>query len=308
MSVMYIRGADGKLYPIETIRGPTGPTGPAGKDAKNLLEGKKIVYDGDSICESRTGTTANNGGGYAKIIADTVGGTYVNNAVSGALLSSSTERHSVVDSLSALPTDCDLYCFEGGYNDYWQDVPVGTCDSADYTGAVDTSTICGALESIFRYCLSVFVGRPVCFVIVHKCQNTGHTANSTGKTFKDYRDVMIQVCEKYSIPYYDAFTKSGLNGWNEAQSNAYLTASVSGDSDGVHPNEQGYKRYYVPQLIALFMSMMPANIIQDDAGDEPETEAVNQIPISIDTDGSVFNGKGWIENRRVNSSGTEKRL
>ncbi|MBQ8797180.1 MAG: SGNH/GDSL hydrolase family protein [Oscillospiraceae bacterium] len=306
MSVMYIRGADGKLYPIETIRGPTGPTGPAGKDAKNLLEGKKIVYDGDSICESRTGTTANNGGGYAKIIADTVGGTYVNNAVSGALLSSSTERHSVVDSLSALPTDGDLYCFEGGYNDYWQDVPVGTCDSADYTGAVDTSTICGALESIFRYCLSVFVGRPVCFVIVHKCQNTGHTANSTGKTFKDYRDVMIQVCEKYSIPYYDAFTKSGLNGWNEAQSNAYLTASVSGDSDGVHPNEQGYKRYYVPQLIALFISMMPANIIQDDAGDEPETEAVNQIPISIDTDGSVFNGKGWIENRRVNSSGTEK--
>lgn len=29
----------------------------------------------------------------------------------------------------------------------------------------------------------------------------------------------------------------------------------------------------------------------------------NQIPISIDTDGSVFNGKGWIGSKRLNSSG-----
>lgn len=29
----------------------------------------------------------------------------------------------------------------------------------------------------------------------------------------------------------------------------------------------------------------------------------NQIPISIDTNGSVYNGKGWIENKRLNSSG-----
>lgn len=29
----------------------------------------------------------------------------------------------------------------------------------------------------------------------------------------------------------------------------------------------------------------------------------NQIPISTDTDGSIFNGKGWIENKRLNSSG-----
>ena len=296
--------SDGKTVTIKN--GSKGAAGKNGKDATVLLAGKKIVYDGDSICESRTGSTANNGGGYAKIIADMVGGTYVNNAVSGALLSSHATRHSVVDSLSALPADGDLYCFEGGYNDYWQDVPIGTCDSADYTGNVDTSTICGAMEKIFRYCLSVFVGRPVCFIITHKCQNTAHTANGIGKTYKDYHDAMVQVCEKYSIPYYDAFNKSGLNGWNEAQSNAYLTANTSGSGDGVHPNEQGYKRYYVPQLISLFNSMMPTGIVQDATGEEPEQEAVNQIPISIDTDGSVFNGKGWIESKRISSSGTIK--
>jgi hypothetical protein len=30
---------------------------------------------------------------------------------------------------------------------------------------------------------------------------------------------------------------------------------------------------------------------------------INQITISTDTDGSVYNGKGWIENKRINSSG-----
>lgn len=288
--------SDGKSITIKN--GSKGSPGKDGKDATALLAGKKIVYDGDSICESRTGNTANNGGGYAKIIADMVGGTYVNNAVSGAALTSTPSGatyHSVVDSLTALPTDGDLYCFEGGYNDFCRNVEIGTCNDADYTGAVDTSTICGAMEKIFRHCLSVLIGRPVCFVIVHRCQSTGHIANSTGKTFKDYRNAMIQVCEKYSIPYYDAFAKSGLNGWNEAQSNAYLTANANGTGDGTHPNEEGYKRYYVPQLISLFESMMPMSITQSDPG-EYEEPIVNLIDTVGYTDGV----------RLSTSTGTEK--
>lgn len=257
------------------------PAPDTGGNATSLLAGKKIVYDGDSICESRTGGTENNGGGYAKIIADMVGGTYVNNAVSGAALTSTPSDetyHSVVDSLSALPTDGDLYCFEGGYNDFCRNVPIGTCDDSDYESKIDTSTICGAMERIFRYCLSVLIGRPACFVISHKCSNT-QSANSTGKSFKDYRDAMIQVCEKYSIPYYDAFTKSGLNGWNESQSNAYLTANANGTGDGCHPNEEGYKRYYVPQLISLFESMMPTEITQSEPGvdEEPIVNLIDEV-------------------------------
>lgn len=251
------------------------------------LCGKKIIYDGDSICESRTGSNANNGGGYAKIIADMVGGTYENKAISGAALTSTpdgAEYHSIVDSLTELPTDGDLYCFEGGYNDYWRDVAIGTCDEADYDGSLDTTTICGAMERIFRYCLSVLVGRPVCFVIVHKCVDT-QNVNGLGKTFKDYRDAMVQVCEKYSIPFYDAFTKSGLNGWNANQSNAYLTGGTTGAGDGCHPNEQGYKRYYVPQLISLFESMMPSSVIQSDPGEEPEVKIENLIDTVGYTDG-----------------------
>lgn len=43
----------------------------------------------------------------------------------------------------------------------------------------------------------------------------------------------------------------------------------------------------------------------DDTGGE-ETNYTNQISISTDTDGSIYNGKGWIENQRLNSSGLVK--
>lgn len=220
-------------------------------EALSVLRGKKIVYDGDSICESRTSGTAANGGGYAKLIADRTGSSFVNQAVGGARLCANSERHSVVNNLANLPKDGDLYCFEGGINDFWGNTPVGEC-TAGYTDTVDASTICGALETIFRYALTNFVGKPVCFVITHKVQNTAYSANANGKTFRDYRNAMVEVCEKYSIPYYDAFMESGLNGWNETQKNAFTCSA-----DGIHPNEEGYRRYYVPQLLDLFERIMP---------------------------------------------------
>lgn len=221
-------------------------------EAQSILKDKKIVYDGDSICESRTSGASANGGGYAKLIADYTKSTYVNQAVGGARLCANSERHSVVNNLGNLPLDGDLYCFEGGINDFWGNTPIGECSLTDYTGSVDASTICGALETIFRYALNNFAGKPVCFVITHKIGNTAYTANANGKTFRDYRDAMVMVCEKYSIPYYDAFMESGLNGWNETQKNAFTCSA-----DGIHPNEEGYRRYYMPQILDLFQRIMP---------------------------------------------------
>ena len=226
------------------------------EDTTDVLKGKKIVYDGDSICQGY-----NAGGGYPALIASTTGGTAVNQAVGGCRLSAYASGHSVVNNLSNLPTDGDLYCFQGGINDWWGNVAIGECSMTDYTGTVNTATICGAMETIFRYVLTNFVGKPICFVITHKVQNSAYTTNSNGDSFWDYREAMIKVCEKYSIPYYDAFCESGLNGWNTAQNNAYLTGNGAGTADGIHPNAEGYKRYYVPQLITLFRSMMPVDII-----------------------------------------------
>lgn len=223
--------------------------------SNNKLFGKKIVYDGDSICDG----AFESDGGYAKIIAKKTGGTYDNQGVGqGRLVTQgSTSQHSVVDNLENLPLDGDLYCFEGGINDYWGNVPLGTFNKTDFTGTLDETTVCGALETIFRYALTNFLGKPICFVISHKIQSTAYLKNSNGDTFEDFHDAMVNICNKYSIPYYDAFNESGLNGWNTAQNNAYLDTQGTGTGDGTHPNTAGYKRYYVPQLIQLFERIMP---------------------------------------------------
>ena len=231
----------------------------------NNLYGKKIVYNGDSICESRlaTGNTYN-GGGYAKIIADIVGGMYENRASGGGILASAVgdggtlPSRCVVSDITNMADDADMVCIEGGINDYWRKVPLGTITAeSDLTGTVDTTTIIGALESIFRQAKTKWLGKPICFVIVHKIQNTYYTQNTAGYTWKDVHDAIVSVCNKYAIPYYDACLTSGLNGHDSAQSNAYLTSNSGGVGDGCHPNENGYKKYYVPQLIDLFNSIMP---------------------------------------------------
>lgn len=222
------------------------------------LKGKKIVYDGDSICAGVFG-----GGGYAKIIADLTDSTYVNKAVGGGRLvtqeGTNESFHSIVDSLSSLPPNGDLYCFEGGINDWWSYGVLGSYDTENFTGELDTATVCGALETIFRFALGspLLVGKPVCFVITHKIQSTAYHKNSNGDTFKDYHDAMVGICNKYSIPYYDAFLESGLNGWNDAQNQTFLTGNADNTADGCHPNENGYRKYYVPQLISLFERIMP---------------------------------------------------
>lgn len=230
--------------------------------SKSILNNKKIAYEGDSIAESRTGAMANNGGGYAKIIANLTNGTYINHAVGGGRLSSTIgitpAKHSVVDNIAQLPSDADLYCIEGGVNDYFSGVPLGTFDPIDYTSSLDITTISGALEQIFRYLISTYVGKPIIFVIIHKISNP--FVIHGGYDFPTLRQRLIDICNKYSIPYYDAYNNSGLNGMITQQADAYLNANASGTTDGLHPNANGYKKYYVPQLISLMENVIEKNI------------------------------------------------
>lgn len=265
-----------------------------------ILKGKKIVYDGDSICSSWG--TSRNGGSYPKIIADIVEGEYDNQGVGGGRIitqeGSSDTFHSIVDNIVNLPTDGDLYCFEGGVNDHWHGVPLGTFSESDYTGELDKTTYCGALETIFRYALTHFVGKPICYIITHKCPTSAFTSGYYGSsdTFADFRDKALGICEKYSIPVYDAWKDSGINSWNASQlANYFILSESTGTGDGTHPNEQGYRRYYVPQLIKLFEQIMPIGVSEPEQPEEP-------VEPSEPTSSNILETVGYIENMRLSQS------
>lgn len=227
---------------------------------KEVLKGKKILYNGDSICESRLTGFSANGGGYAKLIADETGCFYDNRAVSGGTLAVVEGKHNICTDVTNMPYDGDLICFEGGINDYWNNVPLGNFSETDYTSSItglDTTTVCGALEAIIRQAIARWTGVPICFVIIHKVVGTAYTANTAGYTFAEMREKMIAILNKYSIPYYDCYAEGGLNGYVWYLNEAYLNGGSSTHPDGCHPDEGGYRRYYVPQLIDLFTRIIP---------------------------------------------------
>ena len=227
---------------------------------KEVLKGKKILYNGDSICESRLTGFSANGGGYAKLIADETGCFYDNRAVSGGTLAVVEGKHNICTDVTNMPHDGDLICFEGGINDYQNNVPLGNFSETDYTSSItglDTTTVCGALEAIIRQAIARWTGVPICFIIVHKIAGTAYTPNTAGYTFAEMREKMIAILNKYSIPYYDCYAEGGLNGYIWYLNEAYLNGGATTHPDGCHPDEGGYRRYYVPQLIDLFTRIMP---------------------------------------------------
>lgn len=223
------------------------------------LSNMTIAYNGDSITESRLNEslTTYNGGAYPKIIADITGGYYQNFAVGGGTLAQiDTSHHQIVNDIVNMTGEYDAIIISGGINDYWKNVPLGTYTEGDYTSEVDKTTICGALESIFRQAINKWCGKPIMFVITHKIGGTAFTPNTAGYTFDDVHEKIVGICHKYSIPYYDAYQDSGLNSYLDIMNTTFMTAGASGHPDHTHPNKSAYEKYYVPQVI----QMLEANL------------------------------------------------
>lgn len=232
-----------------------------GNASTSPLYGKKILYNGDSICESRTSGITDNGGSYPLLISEKTGCKFENRAIGGGILASqkadgSKPSRTVVTDIVNMSSDADLICLEGGINDYWGNVPLGDFIDSDYNNELDETTLIGALESIIRQSINKWIGVPICFIIVHKIKSTVYIRNEAGYTFAEAHDKMVSLLKKYAIPFYDAFECSGLNAYNDVQNESFLTAGASGLPDGCHPNKDAYLKYYVPQLIKLFESLV----------------------------------------------------
>ena len=225
----------------------------------NPLWGKVIALNGDSIC---AGTV--NGGGYGVIIANRNNMTYQNVAVGGGTITAETyqlpenypnlteprARHWVSRTISKMRNDADYIILEGGINDYWNKVPLGEI-TPNYNSSLDDTTFCGAFESMLKQAILKWQGKKIGFIIVHKINNTYYPyGNSTPGKFELYREKMIEICNKWSIPYLDLFNCSGLNVNIQEIKQKYTT-----NGDGTHPNADGYEKFYVPKIEAWMKTL-----------------------------------------------------
>lgn len=236
------------------------------------IKGKNVVFFGDSIC-SGAGST----GGYASRIQEITGCVANNQGVSGATIANAgTSTHKIVNMVREFTGDADMIVIEGGANDCAGGIALGEI-TATYTDELDETTFCGALESIIQTLLTNFPAAQLFGVITHRDVTDAYT-NANGVTKKEFRDKAAAIYEKYAVPYYDAFTASGFV-------TAYTTATglpafgkaladmYTYDGDKCHPNEAGYAKYYVPQIINLLEGHCPVGEYDDDTGGDTGGDA-----------------------------------
>ena len=150
-------------------------------------------------------------------------------------------KHSIPELLQYINYDCDYIICEGGLNDYICGLYLGDITNG-YDDYIDTHSVIGGLEYLCRQLKNNYSNKKVGFIVSHK------TNNSSSYYDQEYFFQKIkQVCAKYNIPCLDLYD-------SEFDTNNVYYLQYTRKSkkfplgDGVHPTEQGYKLFYVPQI------------------------------------------------------------
>lgn len=198
----------------------------------------KIGFTGDSIC---AGDGYN--GGYAKCLNELYGLKYQNIAVSGGRIVTSN-YFTISNSIPNFDNDIEAICIEGGINDTSENgSPLGELTQT-YTDAINQSTFYGALEKMFRDCFNLFPNIPIFYVISHNSNNAYYRTFGDNLKFEDYIAAIKKTCEKYGVYVIDLFHDSHFcTGISNSLKERYTA-----NGDGLHPNREGYIKFYVPFL------------------------------------------------------------
>lgn len=215
----------------------------------NPLDKKIILFTGDSIC---AGFIDNGDGtygeqyGWAEIIKENNPSiTMKNYGVGGATVATfDTGANSILQRLDTMHTEypeADWIVLEGGVNDcYSTEIELGEI-TQNYNSSLDVTTFCGALESLLKKSIEYWPGKKIGFIVTFKVP--------TAVGFKSYMDKAKEICEKWSIPYIDLYSKSGLE-FNVD----YIKNNYSYGQGGLHPNIDGYK-IITPKIEAWMKSL-----------------------------------------------------
>ena len=225
----------------------------------NTLYGKKISVNGDSICAGAGFT-----GGYGKIIAERNAMRYQNIGVGGGTVtaeqyqSDGKARHWICRTVANMDADADFAILEGGVNDASIGVPMGEIKS-DYKTAnwnFDETTFCGAFESMLKQLTTRFAGKKIGYIAVHKMTDNYRSDNLDDGT--SYYWAAKKCCEKWGVPFLDlniAAPPFAYFRWNTTDDLKQMVKTYTANGDGWHPNEEGYKKYYVPKIEAWLKTL-----------------------------------------------------
>lgn len=225
-------------------------------NTQNILYGKTIIWNGDSICAGSRHT-----GAWADRIAEKNSMICKNYAIGGGtiaeglpIMKSGNKRHSVSETLDLMYSEfpcADYLVIEGGTNDAdllglvsegVENTKLGSLDPFDFSGNYDKNTFCGALESIFFRALGYWNEKKILYVVAQKMGMSKEEFVNR----RIYFDEAVKICEKWGIPYIDLWKGCYLNPYLKEMYNSEKTPeenraeNVGYYIDGQHLTAKGY--------------------------------------------------------------------
>ena len=186
--------------------------------------------------------------GYKGYVGD-IGMPYVNLGIAGHLLSDAVaDRDPISAQMDSIPSDFtpDIFVCNGGVNDYNHSAPLGVPPTQPVDS--DCSTVCGGLQHLLYRMMTEHPRAQRFFVLGHRTLNWPYTANSAGYTQTEEYEALREVCKVFATKVIDVFNESSLNTALDVFKDDVLV-----DSDGIHPEAEGYKLYYVPLVKQAIM-------------------------------------------------------
>ncbi len=210
------------------------------------LQGKKVVFLGDSITEGTGATDVEHR--YTNVFArladceifvDGIGGTRIARQTIPTTEKYDQDFNGRAD---ALPDDADIVVVFGGTNDFGHgDAPLGTFgDETVYTFYGALRVLCEKLIAKYPYATVVFM------TPLHRLTENA-TVNKYGQPTPpliEYVKAIRQVCEQYSLPVLDLFKVSGMQPSVEIIQQTYMP-------DGLHPSNAGAEK--IAKLLYQFL-------------------------------------------------------
>ena len=229
---------DNTTSTFEVTNGSGGGGGGTSFAAVTNYKGKILNALGDSQTEVNYHKTKT----YHDWLKELLGLSAVNNyGISGSTIGYNAARHPMVTRYQNMSNDADFVIVMGGINDLNNsvagsansNVPLGTINDTVY------DTFYGALKVLCEGLISKYPTKQIIFVTPTEVSNDWYQTGSKkrvpeGVTVQQYVNAMIEVCEMYSVPVYDAFGKLSVYAKDSSQNSIYL-------SDGLHLNNAGHE-------------------------------------------------------------------
>ena len=220
-------------------RGKTGASGDGSGTTTDVLDGKKILCIGDSICEG-VGAV---GKPYAYWLQQWHENTTVYNLGIGGMTIAQKDE-SITNAMpvriasgefeDADYVDTDIIVFEGGINDFMNNVKLGyiqkTYDVSKYI------TFCQGMEYMFKYFKELFPKARMIFITTH------HVTSYDYNKAQAWWGASSEICAKWGVEFLDIFS---------------LVCTAKIDGLQLHPGYEVHRDYYAPFINKALLSETP---------------------------------------------------